>query len=51
MRVPKEIVYFSKYLKHNYRYEDFSCSNCRINWGCPCSFDPYNIDGDCLLDK
>jgi len=29
----------------------FTCDNCDIEEKCKCSWDPYNTDGDCLMDK
>ena len=29
----------------------FTCSRCDISDTCEYSFDPYNIDGDCLAEK
>jgi len=29
----------------------FTCDNCKLNRRCTLAFDPYNLDGDCLLDK
>ena len=32
---------------------EWTCDNCDLNKrsGCPVAYDPYNTDGDCLLDK
>lgn len=39
----------------NYRYETdcdrYTCNDCPLNKKCSLAFDPYNTDGDCLLDK
>lgn len=31
--------------------ERFTCNDCGARRACPFVFDPYNIDGDCLMEK
>lgn len=31
--------------------EDTTCFYCPDNATCPCAWDIYNTDGDCLMDK
>ena len=39
--------------KHNCvdSIEDFTCYHCRYYIKCPCLFDLYNTNGDCLMEK
>lgn len=38
-------------LKYKLKVEDFTCTTCKHKETCPCSYDPYNTDGDCLESK
>lgn len=43
---------FKNFLKeYNYKITDFTCYDCSCKNSCPCSFDFYNTNGDCLEGK
>lgn len=31
--------------------KEFTCDDCGARFSCPCAFDAYNTDGDCLMEK
>lgn len=37
--------------KHDLKIEDMTCYKCINANICICSFDIYNINGDCLMEK
>ena len=50
----KELEEYIKSLEdlgNNYSLSDFTCYNCKSWLECAYSFDPYNIKGDCIMEK
>ena len=44
--------YMIEYLRrHGIKYKYITCDNCPLRSKCSYAYDPYNIDGDCLLYK
>jgi len=37
--------------RNNIKFSFISCDYCPHKHSCPYAYDPYNIDGDCLLMK
>ena len=37
--------------KYGHNITEFTCDECESRFTCTYVFDPYNTDGDCLLNK
>jgi len=37
--------------KFDLTLEETTCFTCSHSFACKCAFDPYNTDGDCLMEK
>lgn len=42
---------FIRKAKEKFPDLNFTCDRCDEKHTCPCSYDPYNSDGDCLMMK
>lgn len=45
---PQEV---RSYISEKYGIDQFTCDDCTQKETCPCAFDAYNTDGDCLMEK
>ena len=46
-----EIPIFEVFHTEKVPPEKFTCYNCKNKEVCPCAWDWYNLNGDCLMEK